>query len=86
MKRMAYQDRFKDWESSGVKIVPVLSQPDEGWTGETGFVQAAFCRSKNILNPNATGVVLCGQKQMTEEITSILSEDGVSNDKILKNF
>ncbi|KMT08174.1 hypothetical protein BVRB_6g142970 [Beta vulgaris subsp. vulgaris] len=86
LKRMAYQDRFKDWESSGVKIVPVLSQPDEGWTGETGFVQAAFCRSKNILNPNATGVVLCGQKQMTEEITSILSEDGVSNDKILKNF
>lgn len=86
LRRMAYQDRFRDWESSGVKIVPVLSQPDEGWTGETGYVQAAFCRSKNILNPNSTGVVLCGQKQMTEEITSILTEDGVSTDKILKNF
>lgn len=86
LQRMAYQDRFRDWESSGVKIVPVLSQPDEGWTGETGYVQAAFCRSKNILNPNSTGVVLCGQKQMTEEITSILTEDGVSTDKILKNF
>ncbi|KAL2904745.1 hypothetical protein RDABS01_003455 [Bienertia sinuspersici] len=59
-------DRFIDWESSGVKIVPVLSQPDEGWTGEVGYVQAAFCRSKNVVNPNSTGVVLCGQKQMTE--------------------
>ncbi|XP_021747500.1 fruit protein pKIWI502-like [Chenopodium quinoa] len=86
LQRMAYQDRFKDWESSGVKIVPVLSQPDEKWTGEAGYVQAAFCRSKNISNPNSTGVVLCGQKQMTEEITSILTEDGVSTDNILKNF
>ncbi|KAL9241995.1 hypothetical protein vseg_016042 [Gypsophila vaccaria] len=86
LKRMAYQDRFRDWESSGVTIVPVLSQPDEGWTGEAGYVQAAFCRSKNILSPLSTGVVLCGQKQMTEEITSILTEDGVSIDKILKNF
>lgn len=86
LQRMAYQDRFKDWESTGVKIVPVLSQPDEGWTGETGYVQAAFSKAKNILSPQSTGAVLCGQKQMAEEITSILTDDGVSSDKILKNF
>ncbi|KAK9750381.1 hypothetical protein RND81_02G192300 [Saponaria officinalis] len=86
LQRMAYQDRFKDWESSGVTIVPVLSQPDDGWTGEAGYVQAAFSRSKNIPSPASTGVVLCGQKQMTEEITAILTEDGVSIEKILKNF
>lgn len=33
------QDRFKSWESSGVTIVPVLSQPDDSWAGETGYVQ-----------------------------------------------
>ncbi|CAO2830150.1 unnamed protein product [Amaranthus hypochondriacus] len=86
LRRMAYQDRFKDWESSGVKIFPVLSKPDEEWSGETGYVQAAFSRSKNIVSPNSTGAVLCGHKQMAEEITSILTEDGVSIDKILKNF
>ncbi|KAF7827719.1 fruit protein pKIWI502 [Senna tora] len=86
LQRMAYQDRFKDWESSGVKIVPVLSQPDGSWTGETGYVQAAFTRAKQISNPLSTGVVLCGQKQMTEEVTSILVADGVSSEKILKNF
>ncbi|KAJ4825176.1 hypothetical protein Tsubulata_022543 [Turnera subulata] len=86
LNRMAYQDRFKDWESTGVKIVPVLSQPTDGWAGETGFVQAAFARAKQLHNPEATGVVLCGQKQMTEEITSILVADGVSAEKILKNF
>ncbi|XP_050225198.1 fruit protein pKIWI502 [Mercurialis annua] len=86
LTRMAYQDRFKDWESSGVTIVPVLSQPDDSWTGETGYVQAAFSGAKQIDNPIATGAVLCGQKQMAEEVTSILLADGVSSEKILKNF
>uniref|UniRef100_A0A7N0VB02 FAD-binding FR-type domain-containing protein n=1 Tax=Kalanchoe fedtschenkoi TaxID=63787 RepID=A0A7N0VB02_KALFE len=66
LRRMAYQDRFKNWESSGVKVVPVLSQPDGTWSGESGFVQAAFAKAKNIFKPQGTGAVLCGQKQMTE--------------------
>ncbi|KAG5531553.1 hypothetical protein RHGRI_026231 [Rhododendron griersonianum] len=86
LQRMAYQDRFKEWESSGVKIVPVLSQPDDNWTGERGYVQAAFARAKEILSPQATGAVLCGQKQMSEEVVSLLVAEGVSSEKILKNF
>jgi hypothetical protein len=30
--------------------VPVLSQPDDSWTGESGFVQAAFTRAKDYIN------------------------------------
>ncbi|KAJ0257045.1 hypothetical protein HA466_0079820 [Hirschfeldia incana] len=86
LKRMAYQERFKEWESSGVKVVPVLSQPDDGWRGETGYVQAAFARAKQVSDPSATGVVLCGHRQMAEEITAMLAADGVSNNKMLKNF
>lgn len=37
------QDRFKAWESSGVTIVPVLSQPDDSWVGESGYVQVEVC-------------------------------------------
>jgi NAD(P)H-flavin reductase len=33
------QDKFKDWEASGVEVVPVLSQPHNNWTGEQGYVQ-----------------------------------------------
>lgn len=33
------QERFKDWQSCGVNIVPVLSQPDDSWKGERGYVQ-----------------------------------------------
>ncbi|KAI3781008.1 hypothetical protein L2E82_11007 [Cichorium intybus] len=66
LQRMAYQDRFKSWESSGVTIVPVLSQPTDNWAGESGYVQAAFARAKQIYAPESNGVVLCGKKQMAE--------------------
>jgi NAD(P)H-flavin reductase len=86
LQTMAYQDRFAEWESTGLKIVPVLSQPDDSWKGERGYVQKAFLEAKNIANPASTGAVLCGQKQMLEEVTLALAADGVSQDKILKNF
>ncbi|KAL6539024.1 hypothetical protein OROMI_025350 [Orobanche minor] len=60
------RERFKDWKSSGVNIVPVLSQPDDNWKGEQGFVQAAFARAKRISSPQSTGAVLCGHRQMAE--------------------
>ncbi|KAI4379122.1 hypothetical protein MLD38_005457 [Melastoma candidum] len=86
LERMAYRDRFKDWESSGINIIPVLSKPDHRWSGEIGFVQAPFNRADKNFSPLETGAVLCGQRQMAEEITSILVADGVSREKILKNF
>ncbi|CAM0907608.1 unnamed protein product [Alopecurus aequalis] len=86
LQTMAYQDRFAEWESTGLKIVPVLSQPDDSWKGERGYVQKAFLEAKNIANPASTGAVLCGQKQMLEELTLALAADGVSEEKILKNF
>ncbi|CAN1138165.1 Fruit protein pKIWI502 [Linum perenne] len=66
LKRMAYQDRFQDWESSGVKIIPVLSQPHNSWRGEAGYVQAAYSRAAKISSPAGAGAVLCGQRQMAE--------------------
>ncbi|CAL4969269.1 unnamed protein product [Urochloa decumbens] len=86
LKTMAYQDRFENWESAGLKVIPVLSQPDDSWKGERGYAQHAFLRAKNIVNPSSTGAVLCGQRQMQEEVTSALVADGVSQDKILTNF
>ncbi|KAG9139256.1 hypothetical protein Leryth_011261 [Lithospermum erythrorhizon] len=86
LERMAYQDRFKAWEATGVDVVPVLSQPDDLWTGERGYVQAAFARAGKIDGVESAGAVLCGQKQMTEEVISLLVANGVSSEKILMNF
>lgn len=86
LQTMAYQDRFTNWESTGLKIIPVLSRPDDSWKGERGYIQHAFFKAKNITNPSSTGALLCGQKQMIEEVTSTLVADGVSQDKILTNY
>ncbi|KAF8095088.1 hypothetical protein N665_0341s0015 [Sinapis alba] len=52
LKRMASQEKFKEWESSsGIKIVSVLSKSDDGWKGETSYVQAAFARAKQVSDP-----------------------------------
>ena len=45
------QDRFKDWEASGVRIIPVLSQPDDQWNGERGYVQVDLF-FKTFISPN----------------------------------
>lgn len=86
LNQMAYQDRFADWEASGVKVIPCLSDPTEDWEGEKGFVQAAFTRSNGLPEPSHAGALLCGQKEMAEEVTAILTEAGISKDKILLNF
>lgn len=86
LNRMSYQDRFKDWEASGVQVVPVLSQPDSTWNGAQGYVQAAFAGNKGVIVGSQTGAVLCGHKQMALDVTDLLVADGVSKDKILLNF
>uniref|UniRef100_A0A0E0JDE8 FAD-binding FR-type domain-containing protein n=1 Tax=Oryza punctata TaxID=4537 RepID=A0A0E0JDE8_ORYPU len=86
LQRMAYQERFSNWESRGIKIIPVLSRPDDQWTGERGYVQNAFSRMKKVVNPSSMGAILCGHKQMSEEITRALVADGVPKDRILTNF
>lgn len=81
-----YEDRFASWESSGVKVIPVHSNPTEGWTGETGFVQAAYERALVVSDGSKAAAVLCGHKGMAEDITSILTSQGVPKEKILLNF
>ncbi|KAL5665432.1 hypothetical protein ACJX0J_025540, partial [Zea mays] len=66
LKSMSYQERLSNWESTGIKIIPVLSQPDDSWKGERGYVQDAFFRNKNIVNPSSTGAILCGPNEMQE--------------------
>ncbi|KAH7440951.1 hypothetical protein KP509_03G017500 [Ceratopteris richardii] len=86
LQEMAYQDKFKEWELSGVKIIPVLSQSNAGWTGEAGYVQSSFLKEKGTMDPIRTGAILSGHRKMEEDVTSYLLVEGVKQEKILKNF
>lgn len=83
LETMGYQERFKDWESSGVRVIPVLSRPPPGWNGEVGYVQDVYLKDKPIADPRTTGAVLIGNPNMVEETRAILVAQGVSPEKIL---
>ncbi|GFZ21527.1 FAD/NAD(P)-binding oxidoreductase [Actinidia rufa] len=83
LRTMPYQDRFKNWESSGVKVIPVLSRPDANWPGETGYIQDVYAEDNPIADPRATGAVLCGNPNMIEATRALLVAQGVSPEKIL---
>lgn len=83
---MAYTEKFPDWEAAGVTVVPVLSQADDAWEGRTGYVQAALAEDGVAGDAAATGALMCGMKEMAEDVKAALSEAGVDEDKVLTNF
>merc|ERR1719232_1330802 len=82
---MAYQEKFDAWEEAGVKVVPVLSQGGDDWTGRTGYVQAAL-KEDGVTAAGATGALLCGMKGMAEGVTAALTAAGVEEGRVLTNF
>lgn len=79
---MAYKDVFSKWKSLGVNVIPVFSSDGNG------YVQDTFADEKeNLLtSPESTGVVLCGQKEMCQAVTEMMTTSGVDNEKIILNF
>lgn len=82
---LCFVDKFPRWESMGVEVVPVLSQPSESWMGRTGYVQNAL-EEDGVPVPRNTGALLCGMKGMTESVSDVLTKAGVFDGRILQNF
>eukprot|EP00752_Nemacystus_decipiens_P014796 g13172.t2 len=82
---MPWKDRMEDWDKRGVEVVPVLSQPSPSWTGRTGFVQEAI-KEDGIRLPRNSGVLVCGHKEMGEEVKEIALKAGVLDGRVLSNF
>ncbi|CAK9261408.1 unnamed protein product [Sphagnum jensenii] len=76
LDRMAYQDKFKDWEASGVEVVPVLSQPHNNWTGEQGYVQAAFAKTKGHYPGSSSRCILMWPQGNGSELKCKAAEHG----------
>ncbi|GJP42789.1 hypothetical protein CLOM_g2322 [Closterium sp. NIES-68] len=83
---LPYQERFAAWEASGVQVIPVFSDPEDGWTGATGFVQSAYSAATPVADGSKAGAVLCGHKGMAQDVTALLTEQMVPKERILLNF
>ena len=82
---LCYVDKFSEWESMGIQVVPVMSQPTEGWQGRVGYVQTCL-EEDGVPIPRNSGALLCGMKGMAESVKDILTKAGVFEGRILTNF
>jgi NAD(P)H-flavin reductase len=63
----------------------IIDLNSKGWTGRTGYVQDAL-RGDEVTVPRNTGVLLCGQRDMTDNVKQLLLDAGVFEGRILFNF
>ncbi|KAI5009325.1 hypothetical protein ZWY2020_011462 [Hordeum vulgare] len=78
MQSMPYQERFKKWEETGVKVVPLTLKKEN--------IQEPFLEhtlNGIIGNPLSTGAVIVGPLILKEVITGVLLDHGVPQEKIL---
>eukprot|EP00525_Craspedostauros_australis_P003477 CAMPEP_0198109830 /NCGR_PEP_ID=MMETSP1442-20131203/1877_1 /TAXON_ID= /ORGANISM="Craspedostauros australis, Strain CCMP3328" /LENGTH=319 /DNA_ID=CAMNT_0043765641 /DNA_START=69 /DNA_END=1028 /DNA_ORIENTATION=+ len=82
---LCFLDKYEEWESNGFEIVPVMSQPPEGWNGRTGYVQNVL-EEDGVPIPRNSGALLCGTKGMAESVKDILTKAGMFEGRVLTNF
>ena len=84
--KMAYTDKFAEWEKVGCKVTPVISQPDgTDWDGKTGYVQDV-AKAAGVPNPSSTLMLICGMKGMAEGVKALAADVGVEEDNVRANF
>lgn len=81
---LAFADRFGDWTGHGIKVVAVLSRPEPGWDGATGYVQQHLPRT--FARPARLRVFLCGLPEMNKAVAAALLERGVGPEQLFHNW
>mmetsp|Transcript_26837 Transcript_26837/g.61894 ORF Transcript_26837/g.61894 Transcript_26837/m.61894 type:complete len:308 (+) Transcript_26837:39-962(+) len=88
---MPFQERFSEWtKKDGIEVVPVLSQAGSDWAGRTGYVQDAFQQDEEqgegFVLSSQHGGILCGQKEMAEDVRKLYESLDVPPERVLTNF
>jgi len=82
---LPFASKYPAWEKQGIRIVPVISQPTAKWNGRTGYIQDAL-REDLVPVPKNTAALLCGVRDMQDNVKELLLESGVFEGRILLNF
>lgn len=79
---LAYRAELKAWREAGVHVVPTVTTGDAAWEGAVGQVQGLLSR----LPTEDALAFLCGQAEMTREVTALLSARGLPPERAFLNF
>lgn len=84
LAHLSFPERIAAWTRAGVRVHLVLSEPPEGWTGATGFVQDA-ADPLGLVRADVT-VALCGFPDMVQKARERWTAAGASPEQLLTNF
>lgn len=74
VKDLAYRDELLALaeRNKNFSYYSIVSRPDAGWTGETGYVQSFFEREVIKIEPDRDHVFVCGNPSMIEDMEKLL--------------
>ncbi len=73
-----------EWRTHNVTLRQVISQPDDEWSGDTGYVQSLLDHIVPSLHDPIA--LICGSTEMIKQTKERLQELGFANEKILTNY
>lgn len=82
MRDLYFEDEIKKQETAlpGFGFVPVVAQPGNGWSGETGLVTEAL--ERNLEDASEYEAYLCGSPGMIDACIKVLSGLGLPEERI----
>ena len=80
-EHLAYADEHPGWEADGIEVHVTLSQGHAAWKGRTGWVQLHLPMS----GLEQTVSFIVGQKAMTDDVTTALTQRGLPKDRVFLN-
>ncbi len=73
-----------EWRTHDVTLRQVISQPNDEWSGDTGYVQSLLDNIvPDLHNPLA---LICGSNEMMQQTKDRLQELGFADENILTNY
>lgn len=81
-EHVVFEDEFEAWKREGVDVQVTVTEPMSTWAGPVGRVQALLPQH----GLGETYAFLCGQPEMTAEVTQRLVSRGLPADRVFLNF
>lgn len=79
-KDLLFEDRYRQWEKQGIKVLLSVDQPTPDWKGSVGLVSGLVKEIK--INPNEAVAAMCGPGPMTKALENILRPLGIADRRI----
>jgi len=85
VEETAFADEIKQWEKedSSLKVINVLQDPVEGWSGFTGFIDSHIIEA-SIPDLPAQTFYVSGPPAMVKAVAMYLDELGIHHDRVYK--